>query len=80
MTVEVGSFLTVSGKVISPLSDSDLDFDDLIHSISLICRYGGHVPEFYSVAQHSVLVYRHIKEEYPEDKNLIEKIQIIGLS
>ena len=35
MTVEVGSFLTVSGKVISPLSDSDLDFDDLIHSISV---------------------------------------------
>ncbi len=49
---------TFSGKVID-LHDPDPDdilLEDIVLGLSHACRYAGHMPEFYSVAQHSLLV------------------------
>ena len=49
---------TYSGRQFYPLAPraTDVKLRDIAHSLSLICRFSGHCREFYSVAQHSVLV------------------------
>lgn len=49
---------TVSGRAVAPLVPEQglLYLPDIAHALAMQCRWGGHTREFYSVAQHCVLV------------------------
>lgn len=51
---------TYTGRRFYPLDPQPGEIDrlDIGHALSLLCRYGGHVDRFYSVAEHSVLMSR----------------------
>ena len=56
--------LTHSGKKFSLVDPQpeDVVLEDIAHALSLICRYGGHTKDFYSVAQHSVHVANAVSD------------------
>ena len=61
-----GMIITHTGKwfnVLEPNSD-DVDIEDIAHALSNQPRFTGHTREFYSVAQHSVLVAENCPSEY----------------
>lgn len=62
------SIRTHSGwlHVLTPTPD-EIHIRDIAHALSMICRFGGHVDSFYSVAQHSVIVSYHV----PPDMALV---------
>lgn len=47
--------------------ESDVTLDDLASALSNICRFSGHLPCFYSVAQHLVNTSRLVPAEYAFD-------------
>lgn len=57
---------TFTGKKFYPLSPDRrlLDIRDIAHSLSLQCRYAGHVRRFYSVAEHSVRVSQSMGDDW----------------
>lgn len=63
----VGDWIqTYTGKRFWPLDPraEEIDIEDIAHSLSMTCRYGGHSEHFYSVSEHSVLVSYFVPKEY----------------
>lgn len=56
---------TFTGKQFWPLDPrlEDVDAVDIGHALSMVCRYGGHVRRFYSVAEHTVLISRWLEAQ-----------------
>ena len=63
------STLTYTGRTYHFLDpqDEETDIIDIAHALSLLCRYNGATPEFYSVAEHSVIVSRLVLPEFAFD-------------
>ena len=57
--------VTFTGRVVRPLDPDPETFaiEDIAHSLSNQCRFTGHTREFYSVAQHAVLVSYYCDEK-----------------
>ena len=55
-----------TGKMFWPLNPitEDIDIIDIAHALSNKCRYTGHTRQFYSVAQHCILMARETSETY----------------
>lgn len=60
---------TFTGRKFFPLQPraEDLAIEDIAHGLAMTCRYGGHSRSFYSVAEHAVLVSRHVPVEYARE-------------
>ncbi len=57
---------TFTGRAFYPLDPQvgDVDPVDIAHALSMICRYGGHVQTFFSVAEHCVLMSYAVAPEH----------------
>lgn len=63
----IGDFMqTATGRKFWPMDPraDEVFIEDIAHSLSLQCRYAGHCLRFYSVAEHSVLIARHLAAKH----------------
>lgn len=60
-----GWFPTYTGIKFYPRSAklNDIYITDIAHSLSMQCRFAGHIAHFYSIAQHSILVSQNVPQE-----------------
>jgi hypothetical protein len=58
--------LTFTGRAIdlSRRQDNDFAVNDIAHALSQQCRFHGHTRQFYSYAQHAVMVSKMVPVEY----------------
>lgn len=57
---------TFTGKYVNVFEPTPemICIEDIAHSLSFQCRFGGHLPEFYTVAQHSILCSQMVEKEF----------------
>lgn len=57
---------TFHGHYINPCKPdvTMISIGDIAHALSMQPRFGGHLPQFYSVAQHSVLTCDYVTQEH----------------
>jgi 5'-deoxynucleotidase YfbR-like HD superfamily hydrolase len=63
---KMGYIQTLSGKKFDYVNATvdDIEIEDIATALSHICRFAGHLPEFYSVAEHSVLCSQLVPPEF----------------
>lgn len=49
----ITTYKKIHFQILEPNPD-DIDITDIAHSLSMMCRANGHVPNFYSVGQHCI--------------------------
>ncbi|WP_197436542.1 phosphohydrolase [Agrobacterium vitis] len=56
---------TYSGRKFWPCDPrpDEIHIEDIAHALSMACRYGGHCNQFYSVAEHSILISHQVRSE-----------------
>lgn len=59
----IRTFTDKQFMLLNPTLDS-ICIEDVAHSLSMICRFGGHVKNFYSVGQHSIFVSDQCPDEF----------------
>ena len=69
-------YITFSGVEFCPddFSVDHVRIEDIAHSLSMMCRYNGHINEFYNVAEHCIRVSKRL-----EKLGFNKKIQLCGL-
>lgn len=60
---------TFTGKKLywEHVEDHEFDYRDIAHALAMKCRWSGHTKQFFSVAQHSVMVSRLVAPEHKLD-------------
>ena len=57
---------TISGALVNVFAPdpATICIEDIAHGLAMQCRFGGHVMDFYSVAQHSVIMSRMVPKPH----------------
>lgn len=73
MVTTLTTYTGLHMSVLNPKEDM-IHINDIAHALSNMCRYAGHMPKFYSVAQHSIHCYGMARK-----LDLNKKIQLAAL-